>query len=75
MSQLKLITLFVFLPTFSFAQIENKLNSVLLKRDYSAFLEIVNEYSVEKNWITIRVGNSRELVEGYQESLFYITKR
>lgn len=58
----------------SFGQIEKQINSVLLKRDFHAFLEFAKNYYFERNGTRIDKGNIREIARGFQEALFTISK-
>lgn len=69
-----LIIIFLFSATYSFGQIEKKANRLLLKRDFSAFIKFTDSYKTVKDNITISSGIKRDLIEGFQESIFYINK-
>jgi hypothetical protein len=63
-----LLTLLVCLLTlYSFGQIGEKANEVLSKRDFNAFKNLADDEKIIFKY-------TRDLVEGYQESVFYIHK-
>lgn len=68
------IIVFLFLTSYSFGQIEKQANRLLLKRDFNAFKKFTDSYKTEKDSITISSSIKRDLTEGFQESIFYITK-
>lgn len=56
------------------SQIEGKINKILLKNNFKAFLAFSNDYRLEKDSVQIRKGNIREIVSGFEEGMFYIIK-
>jgi len=65
---------FLFVSIISFGQIEKRINSILLKRDFKAFLEFAKDYYIEKGGIRIDKGNIREIAGDFQEAMFIISK-
>lgn len=71
----QIFTLLVCLLTLkSYAQIGEKVNEVLSKRDLNTFRAFSEQNTYEKNRISFYQEYTRELVGGYQESVFYIRK-
>ena len=65
---------FLFVSINSFGQIEKRINSILLKRNFKAFLEFTKDYYIEKEGIQIEKGNIREIAGDFQEAMFTISK-
>ncbi len=74
MTRLRLMIAFLFLACFSFGQIEKQANAILLKRDFKEFRKFAAGYALEKNSTRISSGIIRDLANGFQESVFYISK-
>lgn len=71
----RIFTLLVCLLSIkSFGQIGEKVNEVLSKRDLNTFGAFSEQNTYEKNRVNFYQEYTRELVEGYQESVFYIRK-
>ncbi|THU39297.1 hypothetical protein FAM09_12350 [Niastella caeni] len=62
------------LALHSFGQIEEKTYAVLKRRDFNAFKQFAGRFTNEKDKLYFFESNTRDLVEGYQESIFYIKK-
>lgn len=70
------ITVIIVLSSFySFAQIDEELNRVLIKRNFTELVRFVNKSGAEDNGIRISKGNFREIVGDFSEALFYLIKR
>jgi len=74
MIRLYLFITSLFLTSYSFGQIEKKINAVLLKGNFREFKKFVDRYRIEKGQVTISSGNVRDLTTGFQEAVFYISK-
>ena len=74
MTRLRLFIVFLFIAYCSFGQIEKQANTILMKRDFNEFKKFATSYATEKNATRISFGISRDLANGFQESVFYITK-
>lgn len=69
------ITIFVlFFSFFAFSQIDEEINKILLKKNFSAFLNFTDRYSTSQGDINIYKGNIRELVHGFSEAFFTLIK-
>lgn len=58
----------------SFGQIEGRLNAILLKRDYNGLVAFIDKYHKEQDSIKIQHSNRREIIKGFEETVFYIHK-
>jgi hypothetical protein len=56
------------------AQIEKQVYTVLLKRDFGQFAKFSAPFKGYKNHTTIDSGYNRDLIPGFQETIYYIEK-
>ena len=74
MKKLSFIFIVNFTATYSLGQIEEKANAILSKGNFAEFVKFADKFSKRTDSVTISMGNRRELVSGFQESWFYISK-